>query len=173
MSANKMIWAGALTIGSLGTIAHAGTLTLEIEIPQQNVVEYHKPYLAGWIEGPGVTQGTIFVWYDVKKREGAGQKWLPDLRSWWRKAGRDLTLPIDGVSGATRAPGRQVLTLDTAKTVLKDLKPGAYTLVVEADREAGGHDLVKLPLNWNAGKAVTVSGRGEGELGAIKLTYKP
>ena len=35
-----------------------------------------------------------------------GTKWLADLRAWWRKGGRSMTLPADGVSGATRAPGQ-------------------------------------------------------------------
>lgn len=164
----------ALVSGALAltaTAAHAGQLVLEVEIPQQKVAEYHKPYIAGWIEAAGGGHAAnVFVWYDVKKANGGGQKWLQDVRTWWRKSGRDLTLPIDGFSSATRAPGRQTLSVDPAKL---NLKPGAYVMVVEASREAGGHDLVKVPFTYTPGKDGTVSGKGDGELGVVRLTYKP
>ena len=83
-----------------------------------------------------------------------------------------MTLPVDGVSGATRAPGRQTLSLD-ATTALKSLPAGQYSLVIEASREAGGHDLVKLPIDWNPAKGMVVTGKGDGELGDIKASYTP
>jgi len=162
----------ALNAGMAAGAAAAGQLTVEVEIPQQSVAEYHKPYVAGWIEdATGAHAANVFVWYDVKKKDGAGQKWLKDVRTWWRKSGRDLTLPIDGLTSATRAPGRQTLTVDSAK--LAGLKPGAYVVVVEASREAGGHDLVKVPFNWNPAKVASGAGKGDGELGAVKVSYKP
>jgi hypothetical protein len=168
------VWGGAVLAASLGSAASAAQLTLEVEIPQQNVAEYHKPYVAGWIEDTsGAHVGNIFVRYDVKKRENAGQKWLKDLRTWWRKSGRDLTLPVDGLTGATWAPGRQTLSLDAGATALKSLKPGAYSVVVEASREAGGHDLVKVPLSYNPAKAATAKAKGDGELGEVKVSYQP
>jgi hypothetical protein len=169
---NTLAWGTALIASGIGLGAQAGQLTLDVGIKQQTVAEYHKPYVAGWIEdASGAHVGNIFVWYDIKKRDGAGQKWLNDLRTWWRKSGRDLTLPVDGLSGATRAPGRQTLTVDTA--TIKDLKPGAYIVVVEAAREAGGHDLVKVPLNWSPAKPATGSAKGDGELSDVKVSYKP
>lgn len=173
LSKSTFAWGSALALSAVSATAQAGQLTVDVQIPQQNVAEYHKPYLAGWIETPaGAVSANLFVWYDVKKREGGGLKYLKDLRSWWRKAGRDLTLPIDGVTGATRAPGRQTLTLDTA-VALKGLPAGQYNLVIEASREGGGHDLVKLPITYTPAKPFTAKGKGEGELGDIKATYKP
>lgn len=170
LKTQMLIAGGALALTATG--ANAGQLVLDVEIPQQKVAEYHKPYVAGWLENAsGGHAGNLFVWYDVKKREGAGQKWLQDMRTWWRKSGRDLKLPIDGVTSTTRAPGRQTLTIDTAQ--IAGLKPGAYVLVVEAAREAGGHDLVKVPFTYSPGKGGTVSGKGDGELGTVSLTYKP
>ena len=173
MLKNQMIIGhGALLLAGVAGAAQAGSLTVDVEIAQQNVAEYHKPYVAGWIEdAAGAHANDVFLWYDVKKKEGGGQKWLKDVRTWWRKSGRDLTLPIDGLTGATRAPGRQTLTVDAAR--LNGLKAGSYVLVVEAAREAGGHDLVKVPFTYNPGKGGSVSGKGDGELGAVKLTYKP
>ena len=64
-----------------------------------------------------------------------------DLRSWWRRGGSALELPIDGVSGATRKPGRY----QEVKTV--DLPLGNYTLNIEAVREVGGREHLKFRLH--------------------------
>ncbi len=91
----------------------------------------------------------------MSKKTGAepGTKWLADLRSWWRKGGRSLKQPADGVSGATRAPGTYQIPLPG------DLKPGAYVLHVEAAREAGGRELISVPINLPAASG---SGAGKG-----------
>jgi hypothetical protein len=170
---HALVGGGALLASGLTVSAHAGQLTLDVTLATQKVAEYHKPYVAGWIETTdGAAAGNVFVWYDVKKPNGGGQKWLKELRTWWRKSGRDLTLPVDGLTGATHAPGRQTLTIDGTAAALKDLKPGAYTMVIEAARENGGHDLVKVPFTWN-GKAFAGGATGDGELGDVKLAYKP
>ena len=113
----------SLLIAGLAS-APASAATVSITIPQLKVAEYHRPYVAAWIEptGGGAAR-TVFVWYDVKKGGAEpGTKWLSDLRSWWRKGGRSLKMPADGISGATRAPGTHKVALPT------DLKPGQYTL---------------------------------------------
>lgn len=171
MLKNPILLAGGTLVLTAGS-AIAGQMTLDVDIPQQTVAEYHKPYVAGWIEdAAGAHTANVFLWYDVKKKDGGGQKWLKEVRTWWRKSGRDLTLPINGLTTATRAPGRQTLTVDAA--TLARLKPGAYVVVVEAAREAGGHDLVKVPFTYAPSKAASASGKGDGELGAVKITYKP
>ncbi|MBN8817518.1 MAG: DUF2271 domain-containing protein [Sphingomonas sp.] len=152
----------SLLIAGLAS-APASAATVSITIPQLKVAEYHRPYVAAWIEptGGGAAR-TVFVWYDVKKGGAEpGTKWLSDLRSWWRKGGRSLKMPADGISGATRAPGTHKVALPT------DLKPGQYTLYVEAARETGGREIVSLPLNI---PAATGSASGKAELGAITLS---
>jgi hypothetical protein len=64
-----------------------------------------------------------------------------------------MTFPADGVSGATRAPGPQKVVFSGAKGPLKDLKPGQYNLVVEAAREVGGHEAVRVPFTWGPREA--------------------
>ena len=143
--------------------APASAASVSITVPQLKVAEYHRPYVAAWVEptGGGAPR-TIFVWYDIKKGGAEpGTKWLADLRTWWRKGGRSLKQPVDGVSGATRAPGTHKVTLPA------DLKPGQYTLYVEAAREAGGREILSLPLNIPAAGG---SVAGKGELGAITLS---
>ncbi|SDA36481.1 DUF2271 domain-containing protein [Sphingomonas sp. NFR15] len=149
-----------LIAGALATPASAGTIS--VTIPQVPVAEYHRPYVAAWIEpvGGGAAQ-TVFVWYDIKKKGAEpGTKWLSDLRTFWRKGGRSLTLPADGLSGATRAPGTYQIPLPT------NLKPGAYTLYVEAARETGGRELVSVPLGVPVKPARAA---GKTELGTVTI----
>ena len=152
----------ALPLLVAGTIAlPANAATISVTIPKVNVAEYHKPYVVGWLEpAAGGEATTVFVWYDVKKggRE-PGTKWLADLRSWWRKGGRSLNLPADGISGATRAPG-------TYQVRMPNVRPGQYVLKVEAARETGGRELVSVPISVPAAKG-TASGKTE--LGAVTV----
>ncbi|WP_442679489.1 DUF2271 domain-containing protein [Sphingomonas sp. ASY06-1R] len=143
--------------------ASAGTIT--VAIPRLNVAEYHRPYVTGWIEPvAGGAARTLFVWYDVKKMGNEpGTKWLADLRTWWRKGGRSLNLPADGLSGATRAPGDQRVAIPA------DVKPGQYKLFVEAARETGGRELVSVPLTVPAKPA---SAKGKSELGAVTVSLR-
>lgn len=156
--------------------AFSASLGVNIEVPRLNVSEYHRPYIATWIErADNTVAGTLAVWYDVRTKtnnpEGEGTKWLKDMRQWWRKAGREMSFPADGVSGATRAPGPQKLVFAGSKGALKDLKPGAYNLVVEAAREVGGHEAVRVPFTWGKpGKPATV--KGSSELGAVTVSVK-
>lgn len=149
------------------TPAAAGDLTVTVEIPRINSASYHRPYVAIWIERPDQTAvRTLAVWYDVGLPNQEGKDWLKDMRTWWRKQGRAMTLPADGVSGATRAPGRQTVTIPAAR--LRDLPAGQYAIVVEAARELGGREVVRVPFRW--GGANQASATGSTELGAVSVS---
>ena len=151
-------------------VAHAANLDLRIELPQLAVAEYHKPYVAAWIEREdGTVVSTVALWYEVRARNNEGEKYLKDLRQWWRRAGRDLKVPVDGLTGATRAPGEQQLALSDGKGSMPALAPGKYRMMVEAARESGGRETVALPFAWPASGAVA-SARGKEELGAVSLS---
>lgn len=158
--------ATGLAAGLAAGAAQAADLTVTVEIPRISSASYHRPYVAMWIEQPDQTAvQTLAVWYDVKLPNGEGKDWLKDLRTWWRKGGRALTLPADGVSGATRAPGRHTVTIPAAR--LRNLPPGQYNLVVEAARELGGREAVRAPFRW--GGANTGRAAGTTELGAVSV----
>lgn len=148
--------------------AAAQTLDLTVTIPRKSVAEYHAPYVAVWIEKPGATARTLSVWYDLDNRENGGKKWLTDVRTWWRASGRSLNLPANGVSGATRPPGTHKLSVSPAQ--LRGLTPGEYTLVVEAAREVGGREVVRLPFALKTGARAAAAGTSE--LGAVTLSVR-
>jgi hypothetical protein len=152
----------------------AADMNLKIEVPTLNVAESHRPYVAAWIERPDQSvAANLAVWYDMKKKDKEGEKWLKDLRQWWRRSGRDQQMPVDGMSGATRPAGEQKLAFSSGKGPLANLAPGEYILMVEAAREAGGHDLVKVPFQWPPKAAQNGKGQGQVELGAVSLELKP
>jgi len=161
--------------GLLALPAHAAEFTVDIELPQLKVAEYHRPYVAVFVEGADQkVAADLAVWYMTKDtNEGHGTKWLPDLRQWWRRSGRTLKVPVDGVTGPTRPVGRHALKFDDGHPSLSKLAPGSYTLVIEAVREVGGRELLKIPFTWPAVKPQAGTAQGKTELGAVALAVKP
>ncbi len=175
----KMFVKQALLLGALltSTMVSAAGLNISVEVPKLTVAEYHTPYTAVWLEsaeeGDKKTVKTLAVWYADKKREGGGEKWLKDLRQWWRRDGRSLTFPVDGVSGATRLAGVHKLTFTQGTAPLGDLPKGSYSLLVEIAREGGGREVVKVPFNWPVEKVTSLSANGSTEIGAVTLELNP
>lgn len=156
----------------LSPAAFAADLDIRVEIPRLDVAEYHRPYVALWLEKPDQSHvANLAVWYDLKMKDKEGEKWLKDLRQWWRRSGRGLEMPVDGVSAATRAVGTHQLSYKGSEAPLQALPAGEYNLVVEAAREVGGRELLRVPFTWP--QTGTASARGTSELGAVSLTVKP
>lgn len=151
--------------------ANAQTLNLSVAIPRLSVAEYHRPYVAIWIEKEGAPPRTLSVWYAHDKKGGEGTKWLRDVRQWWRASGRTMQFPADGVTGATRAPGDQKIAFAAGRGPLGPLSPGNYTLMIEAAREVGGREVLRLPFAWPPKPGASVKAQGASELGAVTLTF--
>lgn len=158
----------------LADIVCAAQMNVKIEIPRLNVAEYHRPFVATWVEREDQSiAAQLAVWYQTDSRREDGTQWLKDLRQWWRRGGRALKVPVDGVTGATRPAGVQTLNFTSADKPLNQLAPGKYNLVVEAVREAGGRELVKVPFQWPLAGKQTLSAQGTTELGAVALDLIP
>lgn len=169
----RLVISAALT-GLMSGTALAGGAAVNVEIPRLNVAEYHKPYVAFWIESKdGAKINNLAVWYDLKQKDNEGNKWLKDMRQWWRRSGRELTMPVDGLSTPTRPPGTHKLSFDSSAKPLADLAPGEYVLIVEAAREVGGREILRLPFQWPPSAPATVDAKGEHELGQVTLTLTP
>jgi hypothetical protein len=153
--------------------AQSADVKVTIEVPKLDVAEYHRPYVAAWIEQGGKVAANLSVWYDLKQENKKGNKWLKDMRQWWRRAGRELDMPVDGLSSATRPAGKHALEFDAAAAPIAELQPGEYELVVEAAREVGGREIVRIPFKWPAAVALSQSAQGTDELGAVALEITP
>ena len=156
------------------TPAWSASLSIDVEVPRLTVAEYHRPYVAFWIEREdNSVAANLAVWYDLKMADKEGEKWLKDMRQWWRRSGRSLEMPVDGVSAATRAPGRHTLSFTQDSAQLSELPAGGYRLVVEAAREVGGREVLTLPFQWPPTAATESSAQGSEELGALRLSLTP
>jgi len=163
----------ALTAAVTAVPALSAELSLKVQLPRMDIAEYHRPYVAAWIERASDQSyaGNVALWYDVRKRDNGGAKWLKDMRSWWRKSGHDAPA-VDGVSGATRTAGEHAINLLDAKAVAA-LPPGRYDVVVEAARENGGREVLRVPFEWPVTKAQSAKVDGQGELGTVSINAKP
>lgn len=153
--------------------AMAADLRVQVEIPQLDVAEYHRPYVALWIEQDNQHIADLNVWYDLKMKNNEGEKWLKDMRQWWRRSGRSLEFPVDGVSAATRAVGTHSISFNSDSPALQSLEAGDYELLVEAAREVGGREILRVPFSWPPQQAHTATAQGSTELGLITLTTTP
>jgi len=170
MMSNSRVVLAAL-LASFAGAAGAADITLSVEVPNLPVAEYHRPYVAIWVEDPSQSiAANLALWYQVR---GDHTKWLPDLRQWWRRGGRDVKVPVDGLTGATRPVGQHILKFDAGAEPLSKLKPGKYELVVEAVREVGGREAVRIPFEWPIKGAQRGNAQGKSELGAVALTLNP
>jgi hypothetical protein len=152
----------------------AADLNVKVQIPRIDVAEYHRPYVAVWIENPDQSLNAhLAVWYQTDPKKEDGTQWLKDLRQWWRRGGRELEVPVDGVTGATRPVGEHTIAVKGDSAALAKLAPGKYALVVEAVREVGGRELVKIPFEWPATRQQHATAAGKTELGTVTLDIVP
>ena len=163
---------GAGFSGGLAAPATAQTMDVTVTILRMSVAEYHKPYVAIWLEPAAGGARTLAVWYDFDMKNNEGTKWLRDVRQWWRVSGRSMRFPADGVTGATRAPGPQRISFTAGRGALGAMAPGQYTLVVEAAREVGGRELVRVPFAWPPRPGQAARASGSAELGAISIAFR-
>ncbi|MEM6999207.1 MAG: DUF2271 domain-containing protein [Pseudomonadota bacterium] len=122
--------------------ATARELQVEFDLPAFETADYNKPYVAIWLEYPGNNE-TLLLWHLNRSKD---DKWLPDIRRWWRKLGR-YGKPMDAVTGATRGPGsyREVFQLSN---------DAPFTLLVEVVREDGGRSLLKQRIDLSGEQRV-------------------
>jgi len=167
-------WLMAALIGLACLPLFAAELELTIEVPKMNVAEYHRPYVAVWVErSDGTIAANLAVWHAMATRDRDGTRWLEDLRQWWRRGGRDVRMPVDVVSGATRAPGRHRLAFGSSNGLLASLAAGAYRLTIEAAREVGGREMLQVPFTWPPERAISATAVGRTELGSVTLSLRP
>ncbi|MBA3941857.1 MAG: DUF2271 domain-containing protein [Sphingopyxis sp.] len=174
LSTRVLVLGGTAGLGAVLTApavaADPKAMDVTINIPQLKVAEYHKPYVAIWVEKAGSAAKTVAVWYDHDMKANEGTKWLRDVRQWWRASGRSMKFPANGITGATRGPGAQKISFTRAQ--LGATAPGDYVLVIEAAREVGGRELLRIPFTWPAKAGAGGRAAGKTELGAVSVAFR-
>lgn len=127
-----------------------------------------RPYVAVWIEDKDrFPVKTLALWFEKAR-------WLPDLRAWYRadrlRSLAEGTNIVNTVASATRAPGRYTLTWDGKDQQGKPVKPGVYTVLIEAAREHGTYQLMRQEMDLS-GTPKKVDLAGNIEIAAASLDY--
>lgn len=150
-------------------------LLVKFELDRPPGGRYHRPYVAVWLENADeFPVKTAVLWMQTKQ---PGPRWHRDLLRWYR---RDLVrkeaegAPLIGtVSAATRGPGEYSAMFDGLDDAGKPLKPGKYTLFIEAAREKGTYQLIRQPLELGADAIEETSLKGNVEVKAASYVYRP
>jgi thiamine biosynthesis lipoprotein ApbE len=140
--------------------APAFEVIVNFELARIDNQRYRRPYVAVWVEDKDrFPLRTVGLWFQK-------DRWLPDLRGWYR--GDRLRLLAEGneiastVSSATRPAGKYTMKWDGKDSKGVAVKPGKYTVYIEAVREHGSYDLLKQEIDLTAGpKQFTLAGGTE------------
>lgn len=115
-------------------------IEVQLTLPVIETTIYARPYVAVWVEdAQRKPVRTIQLW--VGKDE-----WLKDLRSWWRKVGRNDRVLVDAVTSATRPEGQYRFYWDGLNDQGERIEQGEYTLYIEVVREHGGRNYLRQKL---------------------------
>jgi hypothetical protein len=124
--------------------------------------------VAVWIEDAnGFPVRTIALWRQKPR-------WIPELRAWYHDdrtrdavEHRDITA---SVSSATRPPGKYTLKWDGKDNSGKPVKPGTYTVNIEASREHGTYQVMRQEMDFN-GTPKQITLNGGTEISGASLDY--
>lgn len=148
-------------LGTLYAISHMAnavetpTYDIQLTLPTIDKGQYHRPYLALWVENEKrVSQRSLEVWMQKPK-------WLPDLKRYWRRVARKNTDVVDGVTSATRKPGSYTINWDGLNDKGQPLTAGKYSICVEAARESGGREAICTEIDYGKTALADVAGKYE------------
>ena len=127
-----------------------------------------RPFVAVWVEDKDKNSvRTISVWFNK-------DRWLHELRAWYTANYAKFTGDagnIATISSATRSSGKYSLKWDGKDDKGNYVKPGKYTIFIEAAREHGTYQLISQEMNFNA-KTAQVTLTGNAEVASASLDYK-
>ena len=137
-------WAGMAAAAAPAPTAATGELVVQLELARIEG-RYKRPFVAIWIEDKDkFPLRTVALWFDRPR-------WLPDLKGWHHAdqmrsmaEGKDIT---SSVSSATRPPGKYTVRWDGKDNQGQPVKPGKYTVCIEAAREHGTYQVIREKAN--------------------------
>ncbi|HMG03371.1 MAG TPA: DUF2271 domain-containing protein [Edaphobacter sp.] len=149
--------------------AQALDLLITLELSRIEDPRYRRPYVAVWVEDADhFPVRTLALWFQKPR-------WLPELKSWYHAdqvrnlaEGTDLSTTV---SSATRSPGKYTLRWDGKDNAGKPVKPGKYTILIEASREHGTYSLMRQEINWDGKTSSQFTLPGNKEIASASLDY--
>jgi len=150
------------------TWANDFELLINLEINLQKEGFAKRPYVAVWVEDEDhAAIRSISVWHEK-------DKYMPELKSWYLKYRGAYTTDrifYSSVTSATRSAGKYTVKWDGKDDKGEFVKPGKYTLKIEASREHGTYQLMRQEIEWNEmPKQFTLAGNIE--IASASLDYR-
>jgi thiamine biosynthesis lipoprotein ApbE len=144
-------------------------MELSIALELARIGGARRPYVAVWIaDKDKFPVRTLALWYEKPR-------WLPDLRAWYRDdrmramaEGSDITA---SVSSATRPSGKYTLKWDGKDNAGKPVKPGKYTVLIEAAREHGTYQIMRQEVEFD-GQPKQFQLPGNQEIASATIDYR-
>ncbi|NRA83351.1 MAG: DUF2271 domain-containing protein [Gammaproteobacteria bacterium] len=152
----QLLLAAILTSATLATPVFANSITVDFSLPKFSTQDYNSPYVAIWTETKA-ENNSLLLWHSIKRKE---DKWLVDIRRWWRKVGRYGEMPADAITGATKGSGDYNVILD-----IGDLTK--FNLMIEVVREDGGRSLLRQAIDTTKSTKYTL--KADVEVGEITI----
>ena len=143
-------------------------LTITLELAQPYSPRYRRPYVAVWVRDSENRPVRLVSLWSEKPR------YLDELRSWYHdypvrmQYGGEVS---PSVSSATRPPGRYTLRWDGKDDKGNLVKPGKYTVMIEAVREHGGYDLMHPEIDFDGKTPAAFTLPGGNEIAGVQLDY--
>jgi thiamine biosynthesis lipoprotein ApbE len=127
-----------------------------------------RPFVAVWVEDQDKKAvRTISVWFNR-------DRWLHELRAWYSsnysKFSADQT-SMSSISSATRSAGKYSLKWDGKDDKGNFVKPGKYTIFIEAAREHGTYQLLSEEMNLS-GKPLISNLIGGVEVASASIEFR-
>ncbi len=148
-------------------------LAVNFEIALIEGTRVRRPFVAVWLEdGKGNPVRNISVWFNR-------DRWLPDLKLWhrhyWEKFKAEGSVLKTSVSSATRSPGKYTVKWDGKDDAGAVVKPGKYTVVIEAAREHGTYQVIRQEIEIKrkpSAQSITLTGNAEIASASLELRKK-
>ena len=143
-------------------------LEITLELARIDTPRYRRPYVAVWVEdAQGEPVRAISLWSEKPRYLNELRRWYHDYPS-VNRFGGDLS---PSIASATRSPGKYTLRWDGMNDKGAPVKPGKYTIVIEAAREHGRYDLMRQEINWDGRTVQQFSLPAGNEIAGVQLDY--
>lgn len=143
-------------------------LKINVELANIEGMRVHRPYFAVWIADKDKKPiKSIALWYNKTKYLDEMSAWYDAYYTKFSEADQS----VSSTTSATRSAGSYTLKWDGKNDKGELVKLGTYTIMVEAAREHGTHQLMKQEIDFTKAPKAAISLAGNIEVSGATLEY--